>query len=247
MVTYNVGDKLAAGGQPLREEDVALLRLEYQAQLKNLSVSTMLAHSIADFGMFVALYVLCGTYIYYHERRILTDLRRYITMLGLVVVSLGLCIIAAREAWRAEIIPISLFAMTLCIAYHRELALIASSALALVLVMSLGQRLPELIILVAAAAGPVLFLSRIRNRTKLIYVGLWSALVTMLTSLGVGTLTGQSFGSPDSTLPWMSQFGSSSGSNFFVLLISGSTWFGFCSLLSGLLMTGLLPFIEKLF
>ena len=30
-------------------------------------------------------------------------------------------------------------------------------------------------------------------------------------------------------------------------LLAGAVWFGFCSLLAGLIMTGLLPFIERMF
>ena len=247
MVTYNVGDKLASGGRPLRNEDVQLLLLEYQTRLAELTRGELLSHTLANLGMFLALYVLCGTYIYFHERRLLLDLRRYITMLGVVVLTVALCILAARDAWRAEIIPLTIFAITVSIAYHRELALICSAAVGLIIVMALGHGLPEFIILGAAAAGPILLITRIRNRTKLIYIGLAAGLVTMFTAIGVGTLTGQSFGSPHSSLPWISQFPVDSSAAFVLLLLSGSAWFGFCSVLSGLLMTGLLPFIEKLF
>ena len=64
----------------------------------------------------------------------------------------------SRDAWRAEIIPLSLFAISISIAYHRELALITSAALALAVVLTLGYGLPEFIILVAAAAAPILLI-----------------------------------------------------------------------------------------
>src|SRR5690606_14736638 len=138
LVTYNVGDKLASGSRPLRAEDVQLLLLEYQASLAQLTRKQLLSYTLANLGMFLALYVLCGTYIYFHERPLLLDLRRYVTMLGLVVVTVALCLIAARDAWRAEIIPLTIFAITVSIAYHRELALLCSAAVALIIVMALG-------------------------------------------------------------------------------------------------------------
>ncbi len=247
MVAYSAGDKLASGKRPLRNEDVQLLLLEYQASLSELTRMQLLSHTLANLGMFLALYVLCGTYIYFHERRILLDLRRYVTMLGLVVVTVALCLIAARDAWRAEIIPLSIFAITVTIAYHRELALICSASVSLIIVMSLGHGLPEFIILNAAAAGFILLITRIRNRLKLTYIGLAAGLITLTTAIGVGVLTGQSFGSPHSSLPWISQFPEDSNTAFALLLLSGAAWFGFCSVLSGLLMTALLPIVEKLF
>jgi cyclic-di-AMP phosphodiesterase PgpH len=247
MITYNVGDKLASGGEPLRNEDVQLLLLEYQTRLAQLTRAEVLSHTLANLGMYLALYILCGTYIHFHERRLLLDMRRFVTMLGLVLLTVVLCLVAARDAWRAEIIPLSIFAITVSIAYHRELALICSAAVALIIVMSLGHGLPEFILLTAAAAGPILLMTRIRSRTKLIYLGLAAGGITMATAMGVGTLTGQSFGSPHSSLPWLAQFSVDSSAAFVLRLLSGSAWFGFCSVLGGLLMHGLLPFIEKLF
>jgi putative nucleotidyltransferase with HDIG domain len=72
----------------------------------------------------------------------------------------------------------------------------------------------------------VLLLGRIRGRTKLFYVGLIVGAVSMLTTLGVGTVVEQPFD----------------------VLLRGDAWqFGVFSFLAALLMTGLLPFIEKIF
>ena len=42
--------------------------------------------SLATFGMIFALYALCGYFIYYQDRRLLNDLRRFATLLLLVTV-----------------------------------------------------------------------------------------------------------------------------------------------------------------
>jgi hypothetical protein len=66
--------------------------------------------------------------------------------------------------------------------------------------------------------------------------------VSAATAIGVGTYVGQSFASP----------GSYSGEGvlgadgvFLAMLIQGAGWFGFCTVIAGVIMTGLLPFIEK--
>jgi putative nucleotidyltransferase with HDIG domain len=71
-----------------------------------------------------------------------------------------------------------------------------------------------------------LLLGRIRSRTKLIYVGLCAGVVTLTTTIGVMTVC---------------------GSVSDLALLQRAGWFSFCACLAGLLMTGLLPFVEKLF
>jgi hypothetical protein len=116
--------------------------------------------------------------------------------------------------------------MTVVIAYHQELALLLSAAMALVVVIGLGQSLADYVTLLGAAATAIFLLGRIRSRSKLIYVGLCSGAVATLTSIGVHTLEGQPAG-------------------MLLLIQSGQT--GLWAVAAGFLMTGLLPFIEKLF
>ena len=93
--------------------------------------------------------------------------------------------------WRAESIPLLLFAMTVAIAYHQELAMLLTASLALVIVIALGQGLAAYVTLLSAAATAIFLLGPIRSRTKLIYVGLCSGAVAILTSIGVHVLDGQ--------------------------------------------------------
>ena len=243
---YQVGEKLAAGGQPLAAEDLDLLKREYRAAPRH--PLAMLQHSFADIGMYIALYILCGCYAYYHEPGLVRDIRRLATMLGLVVVTVVLCVIASRDNWRAELIPVVLFGMIVAIAYQRELALLLSASVALVVCLSLGQGLAEFVILVATVCAAVLLLGRIRSRTRLIFIGFGAGAAALLTTLGAGTLEGQAFGASDMS-EWLPSEASAfwGGMNFPVRLLIGASWYGFCAILAGFLMTGLLPFIERLF
>ena len=123
----------------------------------------------------MALYGLCGSYIYFHDRLLLSDSRRLVRLLGAVVVTVTAAVLVSRDAWRAECIPLVLFGMTLAIVNRRELAFVLSLAVALVIALSLGQGLYELMVLTASVSGPVIMLNRVRSRTKLIYVGLYGA------------------------------------------------------------------------
>lgn len=247
---YRPGDRLAEGGKPLSSQDLELLRFEYQHQAEQAGWGRIVSCSLAFFGMYGALYVLCGCYILFHEPRILNDFRHLTTILSLVVITGSLMHVAARDDWRVEIVPITLFAMTITIAYHRELGLLLAAAVSLVHAVSQGSALTEWLILLSAVAASVLMLARIRSRTKLIYVGLCTGVVVILTTIGVGTLVGQMFGASDVSIfstvenaevVWNPQFSFISG------LMQGAFWYGGCALTAGFLMTGLLPVVEWLF
>jgi cyclic-di-AMP phosphodiesterase PgpH len=219
------GEPLAKAGKALSEENMNLLQLEHQEFQDKLSLRARVAYSMAVIGMFVAMCVLCGVYVANYEPRLLSNFRRFATALALIVISVGLAVMASADNVRAELVPLVMFGMILSIAYHRELALLFGAAATLVVVVASGQGLSAFMILNASIASAILLVGNIRNRRKLIYVGITVGLVAVLTTMGVETLDAQ---------PW-----STIGPDALRL--------GLCAVFAGLLMLGLLPFIESLF
>jgi cyclic-di-AMP phosphodiesterase PgpH len=213
-------------GNPLPLDDAAYekLKLEYSTELAHRTLSAKLSHSLAVLGMYMALFILCGFYIYHRDPRIVDDLSRLATLLSLVVVTVTLIVITSND-WRAETVPLMLFGMTVAIAYEQEIALLLSAAVTLVSVVALGYGLSDAIVLLAATAGAILLLGRVRGRSKLLSVGFFAAAVAALTSIGVGTLEGEPF--------------------MVALKMAGllSLW----AMIAGSLMTCLLPMVEKVF
>jgi putative nucleotidyltransferase with HDIG domain len=249
MDDYKAGiAELAPGGKPLTDAAIKLLRDEYNAWQAQLTWRDRLGRTLATFGMYTAVSVLCGYYIFHRRRQLLTDLRRFITLLAALVLTVGVAWVAAADQWRAEIIPLLIFGMTAAIAYEKELALLLAASAALVIAFSLEQGLAEFVILMSSVSAAILLLRRIRSRTKLIYVGALTGIVVMLTTIGVGTLVGQAFGATSLAMSWTTQqLAETYRESFLLSLFIGATWFGLCSLVAGVLMTGLLPFIEKMF
>jgi putative nucleotidyltransferase with HDIG domain len=225
FIVISPGDVLAPAGEPIKDETVSLLTLERDTYLSELGMGRRAARSLALLGMFVALSVLCGVYVLNYEHKLVENMRRLAATLALIVVAVGLSVAASGDNIRAEVVPLIVLGMTLSIAYHRELALLFSSAASLVVVVATGQRLSEFMILTATVASAILLVGNIRNRRKLIYVGIAVGLVAMLTTAGVETLDSQ---------PWQT-------------IWPDAVRFGLWSLFAGLLMLGLLPFIETLF
>ena len=221
----NPGDVLAPAGAPIRDDAMNLLSLEHETYLNQLGIGSRVAYSLAVLGMFVALSVLCGVYVWNYEPRLLHSARGLAATLALVVVAVGLSVVASADNVRAQLVPLVVMGMTLSIAYHREMALLFGAAAALVVVVATKQGLSEFIILNATVASAILLMGSIRNRRKLIYVGVGVGAVAALTTFGVGTIGSQ---------PW---------SSIWPDALRYSLW----SLFAGLLMLGLLPFIESIF
>jgi cyclic-di-AMP phosphodiesterase PgpH len=213
-------------GRPIPIDDATLekLNLEYQAEQANSPWSAKVSRSLAVLGMYVALYVLCGFYIYHRDPRIIDDLGRLATLLSLVVVTVTLIVITSNE-WRAELVPLMLFGMTVAIAYEQELALLLSAAITLVSVVALGHALSDAVVLLAATAGAILLLARVRSRSKLLSVGFIAAAVAALTTIGVGTIEGEPFR----------------------YMLNNALLLAIWAVIAGSLMTCLLPMVEKVF
>ena len=225
-VEYSPGALLAPAGKPIAPETLELLRLEYEQFVRQLPFARCVERSSAVFCMIVALFVLCGYYIFYREPRLLQNLTLFGAMLGLSVAVIALVHWTTVDPWRAELIPLLLFSMTFGIAYHRDVALILSLAMAIVVAMTGGEGLGEFIVLMGTAATAVLQLGRIRTRGKLIRVGSVSAVVAFLLTLGVALFDEQPLGRT-------------------MLMHAGrnAMW----TFLTGFVITGLLPNIERLF
>jgi cyclic-di-AMP phosphodiesterase PgpH len=226
FVRYAAGDLLADPGVPMKANDVQLLEREHEEYVRQQDARQRIGRALSLFGLFAAMVALSGFYIHLHHREVLDDLGHVATLVGLSAVTVVLCLLAAGEAWRAEIVPLLVFAMTVAIAYDEDLALLLAAEVALVVVVGLGRGLADYVTLAAAAAAMVFWMGRIRSRSKLIYVGLWAGAVAFATQIGANLLEERPF---DAQL----------------LYEAGRT--GVWTVLAGFLMTGLLPFIERSF
>lgn len=244
---YRAGkSSLASPNQPISDESLLLLRAEHEALVSQMSGWERLAHSASILGMYTAVFILCGLVLRKLDPRILKDLRRLVTLLTLGLATILISWYSAGDKVRAEIIPLLLWSIMLAIAYGREVALLLSVCVSLIVVVSLGQSLPELIIVTAGAAGAILHLGPIRKRKHLLYVAGMTALVIFFTTIGVGVIWKQTYGFTRTPIA-MGGLGAPLTLSFFPSLVVGAAWNAFCALLVGLLITGLLPAIERIF
>ncbi|MFM9057915.1 MAG: HD family phosphohydrolase [Planctomycetaceae bacterium] len=226
FVRYAAGDVLAEAGEPVGDEELGLLHRERDAFFRQQDTRQRVARTLAILGMLAGLFALTGFHIRLHHGEILADLGRLVGLVGLSLVAIVLCLLCAADAWRAEVVPLLVFAMTVALAFGQELALLLAAEVALVVVVGMGRGLPDFITLAAATTAVVFWSDRIRSRSKLIYVGAWAGAVAMLTQIGANLVAERPF---DAAL----------------VAEAGRT--GLWTLLAGFLVTGLLPFIERSF
>lgn len=219
------GDVLAEAERAIGPAEFALLEEGHRQRLAELTWQQKLARSVAVFGMYLALYTLCGFYIYKMELRLLSDLSRFIGVMVAVVLAVLLMYLTFRYHRQAEVIPLLLFGMTMAVAYSQPLALLLSTAVTLVGVVSIGTGLHEAVVLMATTAGAIIVLDSVRTRSKLLSVGFAAAAVAFFTNLGVGTLEGDPF--PPT--------------------LKVAAWLALWAVIAGSLMTCILPLVEKLY
>ncbi len=225
MDLYEANEKvLARAGEPITPEVLALLREEHNEYVSQLGFKRLLLYSLAKLGMYLAVSFVCGLYIFHRRRRLLTDSEQLAKLLLLVFLTITLAWYAAPA--RIELIPLLLFSMTATLLYSQELAFLLAASVALLTQLTLGREMPDLVTVLACVSVPVLLLRRVRSRTKLMYVASWAAVATGVTVLGVGILMGR--------IPGLD-------------LLRDALWMAGCTVAAGLLMTGLLPFIERFF
>ena len=213
--------------EPLDDKDIALLYREHEAFVESYSISQRLLRTASFYLLFFAAgSIVCGYLLYRHEE-LLNSFHQFLTLISLMVVALAVAwLLSFRTDWRAEIIPMVLFAIVVAIAYQIELSIMLSSIVALIFSVNHGYGLGEFVILTVANSTAALMCRSIRSRTKLVYVGFTVALVLFPTILGVQYLLGQPMGSD---------------------LVVDASWFAMGAVVAGMFVTALLPFLEYMF
>jgi cyclic-di-AMP phosphodiesterase PgpH len=216
----------AAAPQPLTEPNLALLQAEHEAFLASWTWARTLNYVAARLGLFVAVFTLCGIYLWTDNAKWLIEWRHFLTLLMLF----SIAVISAYWLWRApirtELLPVALFAMVITILYRTQLSLLLSAAVCLVTVFSMGQGLGEFVTMSSVACICSFLSGNVRTRTRLIFVGLWAALAGAPTAIYVKVALGWTLSSP---------------------LVWDSLWIGLQVVFAGVALTALLPFLEKIF
>ncbi|RCS51901.1 HDIG domain-containing protein [Bremerella cremea] len=220
---YSTKDAVVPAGIPLNGAELALLRSEHQAYCDQRSFLSKTIYSLAILGMYYALGALCAIYLVVKCPRILKDLNEFLLFLAptCATIALGYWF---DDRWQAEVLVVMILAMTISIVYQQEFALLVTACVSLAIVLTSGSSLVSFVTVAATCSAATLSMTRIRSRNKLLFVGLWAGVVAFATNYGVSIVAGQ-----PATLA----------------LLEAAARQGAYAVGAGILMTVLLPFVEK--
>jgi len=226
VVQFEAGQPLAHAGQSLTPEQIVVLRAEHEAAVAERSWAQMLFRGASVLAIVLALFGLCGLYFHYRRPRLAGDLKHLALLLAMVTATVVASGWVARGPWRAEIIPLLLFSQTMAIVYRREPALLLAGVTTLLIVLSLGEGVRAILVLMGITGAAVLQLGRIRNRSKLVAVAAFAAAAAFLLTIAAAAVDNQSI-------------------RLDLLRVAGLNvlW----TFLAGFLMSGLLYFVERIF
>ncbi|MCI0683867.1 MAG: HDIG domain-containing protein [Gemmataceae bacterium] len=219
------GTLLVPAGQPLLDRHLDLLHDEHLAYLLSLGQDYHWTRGGALFLIFSLLTSMVVIYVARFQSSLGESLPMIAGVCVLVLITCGLCLLLSQAPWHAAILPLTITAMVLTLAYNAQFALLMSLSLALAMTAVLGTNVERLLEQMGGLAASILLLRNVRTRTQLVQVATFAGAVYAAMTLATGILTGQTW--------WLI------GTDALRHFLWGS--------LAGFLLTGLLPLVERCF
>jgi len=225
------GTTLVPPGSVIDPEKLEILRAQYESVESTVSTGERLLRVVTVLVLLTVLWILNGYYLVRNEPKLVASIGRLTTFLCAVTLAVVLGRILSTDPWHAEVISLLCTVMVLAIAYNQTLAALTGFSLSLLQTFAVGGTVGEFIVLMSAVATAVVLLNGVSSRSKIIKVGLATAIVYWLVIWGIGVVENQRL-----DRLWTDR----------QLLIDSLRGAGWC-LAAGYLVAGSLPFIEPAF
>jgi putative nucleotidyltransferase with HDIG domain len=222
---YPLGTLLVARGQPITEAQLALLHAETRAFLHTRRNIDHLRRGLAQFMVLSLLSLVVVLYVVRFQNSLAQSLPKIMGVCGLVLLTLAAGLLLCRSPWHAVLIPLTVTAMVLTIAYNAQLALLMSMSLSFAMVVAVSGRFGDLLVAMGGQATAILMLKEVRTRTRLVEVGMMAGLGYLAMTVATEMYSGQPL--------WLIVFDAA----------RGLAW----GVLAGFLVSGLLPLVERCF
>ena len=224
---YPPGIILVERNSAITDSQYELLLAESRAYWD--SEENYLARGIRTFSIFLIftlLALLVILYVVRFQEGLASSLRMVVGVCAIVLLTLVIGLFLCHEVcWHVVLIPLSVTALILTIAYNPPFALLMSLSLSLAMIVMLDGSLNDLLVAMGGQATAILTLRSIRSRTRLVKVGIGAGLAYLAMTLATELYTGQT---------WQ-------------LIVSDSIWALVWGALAGFIVSGLLPVVERCF
>lgn len=225
MERYLPGTLLVARGQPINEQQLAYLRVEDRAFNNSQSALDRLRRAAALFLVFSLLASVAVLYVIRFHSALAESLGKVLCVCGLVLLTVVFSVVLSPMSWQAILIPLTMTAMILTIAYNPQFALLMSLSLTLTVIVALGGQVGDLLVAMGGQTMAILSLRHVRTRMRLIEVGAMAGIGYVAMTFASGL-----YGEQD-----VKQILIDAGRSF--------VW----GTLAGFLVSGLLPVVERVF
>jgi putative nucleotidyltransferase with HDIG domain len=222
---YPVGVPLVHRGEPITLAQITLLQEEHRAFLRSLKPADHARRGLALFLVMGLLAIVTVLYSHRFQPALAQSLTKVLGVCLLVMATLALGLLLNGPPWHAVLIPLTLAAMVLTIAYNAQFALLMSVSLSLATTVALETNLQHLLIQMGGLATAVLLLRNLRTRTRLVQVGAGAGLAYLAMTVAMGLLSGQTT---------------------YLICREGARHF-IQGALAGFILTGCLPLVERCF
>ncbi|MGH9676313.1 MAG: HD family phosphohydrolase, partial [Candidatus Acidiferrum sp.] len=220
---YPVGTLLAPRGHPITEQQHAVLQEEIRTFLQSRSSYDHFRRAMSLFLVLSLLAMIVVLYVARFQHSLAQSLPKILTVCALVLLTLFLGLLCSRSPWHAVLVPLTVTAVIMTIAYNPQFALLMSISLTFAMIITLGGRFGDLLVNVGGQTTAILALRGVRTRTRLIEVGAIAGAASLAMTLATGLYTDQTW-----QLIALDGFRN----------VAGPT-------LAGFLVSGLLPLIER--
>ncbi len=223
--TFWPGHLLVERNSPITDSQYELLQIESRAFLQSQSWAMKLSRTIAIFLVFALLSLLVVLYVIRFQQSLAASPQKIAGVCVVVLLTLGIGLFLCPVCWHAVLIPLTVTALILTIAYNPQFALLMSLSLTFATIVMLDGSLNDLLVAMGGQATAILTLRNIRSRTRLVKVGIVAGIAYLAMTLATELYTGQTW----------------------ELILSDSGWALVWGTLAGFLVSGGLPLIERCF
>jgi putative nucleotidyltransferase with HDIG domain len=223
---FDPGTLLVERNVPISEKQYELLKAESRAYWDNQESYISWIRTFSIFLIFTLLAIVVILYVVRFQEGLASSLRMVVGDCAMVLLTLVIGLFLCHEVcWHVVLIPLTVTALILTVAYNPPFALLMSLSLSLAMIVMLDGSLNDLLVAMGGQATAILTLRNIRTRTRLVKVGIDAGLAYLAMTLATELYTGQTWG----------------------LIVSDSIWALVWGALAGFIVSGLLPVVERCF
>jgi putative nucleotidyltransferase with HDIG domain len=222
---FPLGTLLVQRAQPITEAQITLLHEETRAFLDSRDAAEHIRRGVALFLIFSLLSGIVVIYVARFQPGLAGSLTKVMGVCALVLLTLSLGLFLSAAAWQAILVPLTVTALILTIAYNPPFALLMSLSLTFAMIVTLNARLSDLLIAMGGQSTAILVLRSVRTRTRLVEVGVIAGGAYLAMTVATELYTNQSWS----------------------LIVFDSLRGLFWGALAGFIVSGLLPLVERAF